>query len=148
MLVAAASAKVTAPSMLFVIAVCLTELLEDTSDSLAARLATVLVANLSDELTSCLEDEFSDAVIFVALASFDASAAEEASVVASDAASFDALEDADWVANLSELEVLADNFLFEARFKLAANEAALFEALVSVAAAFVVAFVADPPLAA
>lgn len=49
---------------------------------------------------------------------------------------------------MSDLDEFADSFLSAARFKLAANEAALFEAVVSVVAAFVVAFVADPPLAA
>lgn len=95
MLVASASATVTAPSISFVMAVCLTELLDDTSDSFEARLATVLVAYLSEELTSCTEAVFSDALIFVALAWFEASEAAEESLVASEAASFDALEDAD-----------------------------------------------------
>jgi len=50
-LVAEASATVTAPSMLFVIAVLLTALLDFVSDALSVRLAVVPVAKLSDVFT-------------------------------------------------------------------------------------------------
>jgi hypothetical protein len=52
------------------------------------------------------------------------------------------------VAKLSDLDVFADRLLFEARFKLPTNDAALFEPVVSVADVLLVEFVADPPLAA
>jgi hypothetical protein len=74
MLVASASAKVTAPSTSFVMEELLMEWLDDMSDSFAERLATVLVAKSFDLLTLCVDADFCEALIAVAFDSFEASA--------------------------------------------------------------------------
>jgi len=73
MLVASASARVTAPSTLFVMREFLTEWSDFVSDLLAERLATVLVAKSFDLLTSCVDAESLEALMVVALALLEAS---------------------------------------------------------------------------
>jgi hypothetical protein len=133
--------------MLFVREEFSTEWLDDASDSFAERLVTVLVAKSFDLFTLCVDADFSEALIAVALESFEASENWAEFFVASDAACCADLDEDASVEKSSDLDALADKLLFEARFKLPDRAAALWEPVVSVAAALLVPLVADPPSA-
>jgi hypothetical protein len=148
MLVASASSSETAPSMLFVMRELFTEWLDDMSDSFAEKLAVVLVEKSFDLLTSCVDADFSDVLNAVALESFEASENAAEFFLESDAACCADLDDDASVEKSSDFDAFADKLLFEARFKLPDKEAALWDPVVSVAAALLVALVADPPFAA
>jgi hypothetical protein len=148
MFFAVAESKLTAPSTFLTTWVVLFVDNELSSDLLATRLVTVLVAKSFDALTLCADEEVSEEEMFVALELLEDSATCEPVVTDAFSAACWALDDDASVAKLSEAAALADKLLLEERFKLAFKDAAPLPEFVVVSEALWVELLADPPLAA
>lgn len=105
MLVAVALPMLSAPSMSSVLSKLFTAVLELVSDLLATRLATVLVAKLFDEFTSCDDVSLTEFIELLLLALFDASAKFDDLLADNASDSVEALE----VPNVSEAFFVAAN---------------------------------------
>lgn len=145
MLVAAAPSRVTAPSTFFTTEVLLADVLESVFESLATRLATVLVAKFFDDVTLLDFADVSLDEMFFVFELLEDSPNEEDLSKAAVSDSLEALDEFASVAKLSVVAVFAARLLFEDRFKLAFKVPELFDADVLLPEAFLVLLDAAAP---
>ena len=131
MLLALAEPRLTAPSTFCTSEALLTAVLELVSDLLETRLATVLLAELLAESTSCEYAALFEAIALLLLAEFDAEALIDALFALVESASCSPFEDDELAAAFFELVA------FDARLAFAAelSDALAFSALLDASAA-------------